>query len=94
MRILFVLHKAKKKGGMVLQHFKLSKEFRKMNHEVSIFSFDTYFNSKNVFANYFFVFRNLKNHIRQFNPSIILTSDPYFTTLFSLLAKKSQHQYV
>jgi len=87
MRILIVLHKAKKKGGMVLQHLKMSEEFKKLGHEISIFSFDTYLVSKNVFADHIKILRELKAHIKKYKPSIILTSDPYFTTLFSLITK-------
>ncbi len=87
MRILIVLHKVKKKGGMVLQHLKMSQEFKKLGHEVSIFSFDTFLTTKNIFADHVKIFRELKTHINKFEPSIILTSDPYFTTLFSILAK-------
>lgn len=88
MRILIVIHKAKKKGGMVLQHLKMAKEFKVMGHEVLIFSFDNYFTSKNILANYLSMFKNLKLKIERFKPSVILTSDPYFTTFFTLLAKR------
>ncbi|HUU76892.1 MAG TPA: glycosyltransferase family 4 protein, partial [candidate division Zixibacteria bacterium] len=88
MRILIVLHKMKKKGGMVLQHLKMSKQFEKNGCEVLVFSFDDYFRTRNVFFNYLIVYKNLHKTIRLFNPEIILTSDPYFSTLFSLVAKK------
>lgn len=88
MRILIVIHKAKKKGGMVLQHLKMAMEFKVIGHEVSIFSFDNYFTSRNILANYLFMLRNLKLQIERFNPSVILTSDPFFTTFFTLLVKK------
>jgi len=88
MRILIVLHKMKKKGGMVLQHLKMSKQFEKNGCEVKIFSFDDYFITRNVFFNYLKIYRILRKTIRKFNPEIILTSDPYFTTLFSLLVKQ------
>jgi len=91
MRILIVLHKAKKKGGMVLQHLKMASEFKRKGHEVLVFSFDNYFTSKNVFFNYLSIIKNLKYHINEFNPSIILTSDPYFTSLLTLLLRRKSN---
>lgn len=88
MRILIVLHKAQKKGGMVLQHLKMSNEFKRKGHEVLVFSFDTYFASRNLFFNYLSIIKNLKNQIKNFSPSIILTSDPYFTSFLSLLVRR------
>ncbi|MFW9924136.1 MAG: glycosyltransferase family 4 protein [Candidatus Thorarchaeota archaeon] len=88
MKILIVLHKLKKEGGMVLQHLKMSQQFKKMGCTVKIFSFDDHFNSHNIFFNYLLVYKKIRKIIKTFDPTIILTSDPYFSTLISLLAKK------
>lgn len=88
MRILIVLHKVKKQGGVVILLLKMAKQFELLGHEVSIFSFDSIAETKNIFLNIINVYRNLKNHITSFDPNIILTSDSYITTIPSLFAKK------
>ncbi|MHA1125038.1 MAG: glycosyltransferase family 4 protein [Candidatus Heimdallarchaeota archaeon] len=88
MKILIILHKAKKKGGLVLQILKLAELFKLKGHQVEIVSFDSISNSRNIIERSICVKRVLKEKINNFNPSLILTSDPYITTLPILLTRK------
>jgi len=88
MKILIVLHKAKKKGGLVLQILKLAELIKQKGHQVEMFSFDSIPESRNLFARSIHLKKVLKQRINEFNPSLILTSDPYITTLPVLLLRK------
>ena len=87
MRILVVLHKAKKIGGMVLQFLKMAKQFELQGHEVLIFSFDNYSQTRNIFFDILNIYKELKKQINEFKPDIIFASDPYITASIAILAK-------
>jgi len=87
MKILIILHKSKKIGGMVLQFLKMANQFQEQGHEVKIFSFDNYSKNKNLFYYIIKIQRELKKQIKIFNPSIIFTSDPYITASIGIISK-------
>lgn len=87
MRIIIILHKAKKIGGLVLWFLKMAKQFELQGHEILIFSFDDYPKSKNVFYNILNIYRELKKQINKFKPTVIFASDPYITASIAILAK-------
>lgn len=94
MKILIILHKVKKKGGAVLQILKMVRAFKEDGHEVSVFSFDSISRTKNIFYNTFNTVRSLHKRIETFNPTIIFTAEPIFTTLYTLLARRKKSKLV
>lgn len=94
MKILIILHKAKKKGGMVLQFLKMTDEFKKKGHKVHIFSFDSISNYQNPIKNYYYIYRSLKDYIHKLDPTLIFTSDPFITSLLAIFANKNRYPIV
>ncbi|MBD3189751.1 MAG: glycosyltransferase [Candidatus Heimdallarchaeota archaeon] len=94
MKILIILHKAKKQGGLSLQFLKMTKEFRKKDHDVKIFSYDSleYINSPIIRA--ISIYRELKKTIVGFNPDIIFTSDPFITSIYPIIISKKKHSII
>ena len=90
MKILIILHKAKKKGGAVLQILKMAKAFEEKGHVVSTFSFDSVPTTKNIFLNFGIIVKSLKARIELFKPDIILSSEPIITTLFTIIANRKK----
>lgn len=94
MKILVILHKVKKKGGAVLQILKMVNAFKENGHEVAVFSFDSVLKTKNIFYKSISIVKALKKKINTFNPSIIFTAEPIFTTLYTLLAKDKKSKLI
>lgn len=87
MKILIILHKAKKKGGAVLQILKMAKAIKNQGNEVLIFSIDSIVKTNNILYNQIRIILALKKEIKKFNPDVILSSEPIITTLYTLLAR-------
>lgn len=90
MKILIILHKAKKKGGAVLQILKMVRAFKEDGHEVSVFSFDSISKTRNIFYNSINTVKSLHKKIETFNPTLIFTAEPIFTTLYTLIARRKK----
>ena len=90
MRVLIILHKAKKKGGAVLQIIQLSEALKKQGYDVLVFSLDTIPTTKNYIKNLYLSLKLLRKVIIEFNPSIIFTSDPFITTSVALVTRKAE----
>ena len=88
MRILIILHKEKKRGGLVLQFLKMSRIFKQEGHKLKIFSMDSVNKQKNFLGNIIINIKILKKIVKEFEPSIIITSDPFITTSMALLSNK------
>ncbi|NHJ48369.1 MAG: glycosyltransferase family 4 protein [Asgard group archaeon] len=91
MRILIVLHKAKKKGGAVLQNLKMADAFKDKGNMVSIFAFDSLSLTKNPIVNFKIILKSLKSRIEFFKPTIILSTDPIITSSLAILASRKKN---
>ncbi|MHA1222535.1 MAG: glycosyltransferase family 4 protein [Candidatus Heimdallarchaeaceae archaeon] len=90
MRIIVVLHKAKKKGGAVVQILRVFDHIKTKEVDVCVFSMDDYNIFKKPVKSFLKASRKLKEIYADFKPDIIFTSDPFFTTFCALKASKSR----
>lgn len=90
MKILIILHKAKKSGGLVLQFLKMAKIYKQKGHEVKIFSMDSVNNHNSLIEKNIVIIKNMNKIIADFNPSIIITSDPFITTSLALISRNKK----